>query len=258
MPSPSPPHLIYINHFKAPNEEIHTRTCPKEDRFILVTAGEFFCEWQGGRLCAQVDDLLFLPAGVELTEWNRARSNTQLTLLQCQWPDAPFTAPTKKHDRIGRLQIMIERISRSIHYTSEHGRAIQDGLFHGLIAEFLILSLNENRLHEALKAFVLDRLSLPISIAEIAKDIGYSRSHFSRKYMEETGRSPMKDVMQIRMEEARDLILHTDLPVKFIAPRVGLSSAGQLSRLFPQYFGVSIRQFRRSGLPSQADRLPSP
>jgi transcriptional regulator GlxA family with amidase domain len=46
------------------------------------------------------------------------------------------------------------------------------------------------------------------------------------------------------MEQARDLIRGTTLPLRTIAKRVGLRSEQHLSRLLRTHFGVGVRELR--------------
>lgn len=59
----------------------------------------------------------------------------------------------------------------------------------------------------------------------------------------------MEDVRRLRVEEARELIITTNLLLKEIAPLVGLSDEYQLSRLLRRYLGVSTRKLRKSEPP---------
>jgi transcriptional regulator GlxA family with amidase domain len=55
----------------------------------------------------------------------------------------------------------------------------------------------------------------------------------------------MEDVRMIRLEAARNLLLTTNLPLKAIAPRVGLGSEYHLSRLLRRHFDLGARELRR-------------
>jgi transcriptional regulator GlxA family with amidase domain len=72
-----------------------------------------------------------------------------------------------------------------------------------------------------------------------------SKFHFSRRYRQLTGLTPMEDLRQLRLEAARDLLLTTDLPLKAIAPRTGLGDEYHLSRLFRRAFGIAPGELRR-------------
>jgi AraC family transcriptional regulator len=82
----------------------------------------------------------------------------------------------------------------------------------------------------------------------LAHVAGLSKFHFIRAYTAQAGLTPMADVRAIRLDAARHLILTTDLPLKVIAPQVGLASEFHLSRLFTAHFGAGVRQLRLPGV----------
>ena len=83
-----------------------------------------------------------------------------------------------------------------------------------------------------------------IALTEIAQRGRMSRAAFIRKFKQLTGRTPMEELRLVRLGEARNLILGSDLPLKVIAERVGLNDEFQLSKLFRRYFGASPQQVR--------------
>ena len=54
----------------------------------------------------------------------------------------------------------------------------------------------------------------------------------------------MDELRRMRLNEARLMILSTTLPLKAIAPAVGIGDEYQLSKLFRRQFGISPRALR--------------
>ncbi len=86
----------------------------------------------------------------------------------------------------------------------------------------------------------------PLSLDDVARYAGMSRFAFVRKFKRLCGRTPMEELRQIRLHEARNLILSCDLPMKMIAAKVGIGDEYQLSKLFRRYFGIAPRDMRNS------------
>lgn len=84
------------------------------------------------------------------------------------------------------------------------------------------------------------------TVAALAERAGLSEAQFAREMRRLTGRSPWQEVIRIRMELARDLLLTTDYPLKLIATRVGYADAFVFSTAFKRYAGVSPLQLRRT------------
>ncbi|POF56904.1 AraC family transcriptional regulator, partial [Vibrio vulnificus] len=53
-------------------------------------------------------------------------------------------------------------------------------------------------------------------------------------------------ITALRMEKAKALLTHTDLPVQRVAEQVGYSDLSAFSRRFSRHFGLSPRAFCRA------------
>ena len=71
-----------------------------------------------------------------------------------------------------------------------------------------------------------------------------SKFAFVRKFKRLSGRTPMQDLQQMRLNQARTMMLASGLPMKAIAPVVGLGDEYQLSKLFRRHFKLSPREIR--------------
>ena len=88
------------------------------------------------------------------------------------------------------------------------------------------------------------RFADKLSLADVARHAGMSRFAFVRKFKRLSGRTPMEELRQIRLHEARNLILSRDLPMKAVAAEVGIGDEYQLSKQFRRQFGVSPSRIR--------------
>ncbi len=95
------------------------------------------------------------------------------------------------------------------------------------------------------RRYVLDALSRPIPIDELARLKGMSRSHFSHHFKRTTGLAPVQFIQRVRLEEATRLLLHTNQPVAAIAQTTGFANANHFCKVFRQRFHLSPGAFRR-------------
>lgn len=93
-------------------------------------------------------------------------------------------------------------------------------------------------------AMFREQMSTGSGVAEISDFLGYSTAHVRRLFNETTQKSPVAVFNEIRMSEARDLLLKTELEVSEIALGVGYKSLSVFSRAFKNHFGCSPQQFR--------------
>ena len=98
---------------------------------------------------------------------------------------------------------------------------------------------------------VIDRRhSEPLSLRDVARELGMTPGHLTTVVRRRTGRTVQEWIIERRMTEARSLLADTDLPISAVARRVGMSDPGYFSRLFRRTQGTSPRTWR--GRPSAA------
>ncbi|MCZ0963811.1 GlxA family transcriptional regulator [Paracoccus benzoatiresistens] len=100
------------------------------------------------------------------------------------------------------------------------------------------------RLHQVIDLMV-EKIEMPIPIAQIAAQSGFSLSSMERQFRAETGMSPGRYFQMLRLTRARDLVLGTDLDFRSIALRCGYANASALGKAYKSAFACPIRQLRR-------------
>src|SRR3546814_695641 len=78
----------------------------------------------------------------------------------------------------------------------------------------------------------------PITVAELAAEAGMSVSAFHQHFKTITAMSPLQYQKQLRLQEARRLILSAALDAASAGHRVGYDSASQFSREYSRLFGA--------------------
>ncbi|MCW3043116.1 MAG: AraC family transcriptional regulator, partial [Actinobacteria bacterium] len=79
----------------------------------------------------------------------------------------------------------------------------------------------------------------PLSLDQVARQAGYSRSHFLRAFRDAYGETPRAYLTRRRIERARDLLRSANLTVTEICHIVGFSSLGSFSARFTELVGCS-------------------
>ncbi|MUH00985.1 helix-turn-helix domain-containing protein [Scytonema sp. UIC 10036] len=83
-----------------------------------------------------------------------------------------------------------------------------------------------------------------ISIADMAKIVGYSPVHFSRMFKKTTGQTPLKYLIHHRISQAKQLLEKTELPIIEIAYQVGFNSHAYFSTQFRLVTGTTPQNYR--------------
>ena len=94
------------------------------------------------------------------------------------------------------------------------------------------------------QARMQDQLASPLSLAQLAQAAGLGVRSFTRRFRRATGMSPLQYLLQLRINEAKSLLLHTNLDINEIAWRCGWQSASLFSRQFRLRAGMSPRDYR--------------
>lgn len=89
------------------------------------------------------------------------------------------------------------------------------------------------------------RIETPPAIAAIARQVGLSPRHLETRFRQTLGISPGAFFLNLRLQEARRLILDTALPVQQIALRTGFGSQASFARAFRARFGMSATGLRK-------------
>lgn len=94
------------------------------------------------------------------------------------------------------------------------------------------------------QAYMLEHIDQAVTLESLAGVANMSKYHFSNRYKELTGYSPIKHFLNMKMEHACRLLDSTDLGVGEISRRVGYEDPLYFSRLFRKTIGSSPRGYR--------------
>jgi AraC-like DNA-binding protein len=87
------------------------------------------------------------------------------------------------------------------------------------------------------------RLGQPISIADLATELGISHNHLTRQFRAATGLAPVDFIRERRVRYAQYLMGHSTLPIKAIASQVGLGDFHSFNKAMRRVSGYSPRQW---------------
>ncbi len=89
-----------------------------------------------------------------------------------------------------------------------------------------------------------EQLASPKPLKDVALDAGLGTRSFTRRFRRATGMSPLQYAMQLRVNEAKSLLLQSNLDINEITWRCGWQSASLFSRQFRLRVGMSPRDYR--------------
>ncbi|MER8038168.1 GlxA family transcriptional regulator [Streptomyces hydrogenans] len=98
----------------------------------------------------------------------------------------------------------------------------------------------------ATREWVLHRLDEPLTLDLLARNAAVSPRTFSRRFVEETGYTPMQWLLRARVDRARELLERSELGVEQIAAETGLGTGANLRMHFQRILGTTPSDYRRT------------
>jgi AraC-like DNA-binding protein len=160
-------------------------------------------------------------------------STTDVPLLDCA------LRLTKLLDTPQDIPILAPMMIREIYYrllTGEQGEAVR---------QIATSGSNMQRIAEVIKLLKTD-FAQPMRVEDLAEQAKMSPSSFHHHFKEVTSMSPLQYQKQLRLLEARRLMLAENSDASNAAYQVGYESTSQFSREYSRMFGASpIRDIKR-------------
>ncbi len=211
-------------------------------------------------------DIIIVPAGISYSaRWDTEHSfiilGLEPTLLAhhaleaLEQDDVELVPHFVKHDPLIHgvgLAFKTELESNGL-----GGRLYTDSLITALLAYLLrnystqkpnlreyIGGLAKRKLKRAID-YINEHLAEDVSLEVIANEVEMSQSHFYSLFRQSTGLSPHQYRLKQRVEQAKELLLSSELSIADIAIAVGFYDQSHLTRHLRRLLGVSPRQLRQ-------------
>lgn len=180
------------------------------------------------------------------------------------WRAHPLLFPFQHEHRGGMLELQVPVDRRpfwdsAIESIGAELTTRRDGYRRAVLAHLTLLLIDLARMADAavddqslrgvsvvpdVLAVIDRRIAEPLSLREVADELGLSPGHLTTVVRRRTGRTVVDWILDRRMSEARMLLADTDLPVADIARRVGISDPSYFARLFRREHDATPRHWR--------------
>ncbi len=104
---------------------------------------------------------------------------------------------------------------------------------------------HDDKIIEDVQLWIADNYADENPVAGMAEKAGMPATTFSRRFRNATGRKPLDYVQSLRIEEARQLLETTEIPVAEIGDEVGYADPVSFRRLFKRRTGLTPAEHRR-------------
>lgn len=160
-----------------------------------------------------------------------------------------------KHLNLVEALVLYDQKLQPLHFAmellySESNATLREGVM-PILSHYLNTTLQSepqigghNRL-TSLFLEVEERLQFDWTIEAMCEQVHYSAPHLHRLCQAQFGKSPMQQLIYLRIKRAKNLLLNTRWPVAHIAAYVGYPNIFNFSKRFKKSVGVSPSEFRK-------------
>ena len=125
------------------------------------------------------------------------------------------------------------------------------GILYGIYAAELTAAARPyqqtRRIFSEAASYMLEHLSDPeLKVEEIAGAVSVSQVHLRRVFRAATGETPVGYMTNLRLERARNMLIHSNFSVSEVALSVGISDPFYFSRLFRAAYGLSPGAYKKT------------
>ena len=107
-----------------------------------------------------------------------------------------------------------------------------------------LMAIADAEVAEAVR-FIRQQAAKEISVADVARHVAVSRRALEQRFRTALGRSPLDEILRIRLERARQLLQETSLSIEQIANACSFSSASYLGVVFRRLTGMTPSECRK-------------
>lgn len=230
-------------------------------RAVVRPQGEYFAFDNGGSLMKWIDGLPKPTAIMTATDVDAAAVRTECRRLRLAVPQEVSILgvdcrplPARKND-IPISSVTTDMQALGFRAAEELDRLLRGGSRCGsreivIPAKGVTVRKSTSRacptahLPTDILSFIQANFTRTISVADITAGLGCSRRLAEMRFRQIDGRSIREALEDVRLENAKDLLVTGELTVAEIARRCGLGSPERLSRLFRRKTDNTIRDYR--------------
>ena len=167
----------------------------------------------------------------------------------CELSDPPLTSVAPDAVRIGYdAAVLLDKLMDSGKPPRKPILVMPSGIVTRRSTE--VLAMQDRQLSAGLR-FLREHVFQHTNVNEAARAAGLSRRAFERRFTIQVGRPPKAEIIRLRLERAKELLLETDWKLTKIAEKTGFNHGEYLHTVFTKKIGITPGKFR-----SQARRQP--
>lgn len=172
-------------------------------------------------------------------------------------PHIPFPIDQKFYQIKSRSYEYIKHRFERLYFNMRGDKSYSSYICNGILQELIGVFAQELgassiapiklKYAKTIEYFLLTNYREPIKIEQLAKLIHRSQSYTIAVFKEVMGQSPIQYIHQLRITEACNLLLTTDMTVVAISEYLGYYDTSYFSRMFKKVTSMSPKEFIKVG-----------
>ncbi|MFT3788662.1 MAG: substrate-binding domain-containing protein [Tepidisphaeraceae bacterium] len=114
-----------------------------------------------------------------------------------------------------------------------------------------VLAIDDPNIAEALR-YIREHACEPCGVRDILRYVPVARRWLERQFVKKLGRTPHEEIMRVRIDTARRLLLQPELTVADVSARCGFAVVQNFGRAFLQVTGTTPGAMRRAARSGQS------
>jgi len=143
---------------------------------------------------------------------------------------------------------LYRRVGSLDHYASlaDYRRDVEELLL--LLSDYIRSLRSAHAEHKEIRAavaYIRENYWKDLNMAMAANHVSLNYAYFGQLFKEYTGESFVSYLRRVRIEKAKELLVHTDAKVYEIAQRVGFDNVKHFNRVFKEQEGITALEYRQ-------------
>ncbi|MCI8359709.1 MAG: AraC family transcriptional regulator [Clostridiales bacterium] len=262
---PMAPRLLYTGCVKNDPDWFNTPHAHDFCEILYVADGKGEIVIDGRRYSLTTGDLIVVNPGLSHAERSDPQSPLHLIFLGVDGLEidgmgrnqlihaehSPIIQPNKYRYKLeSYFSDLIAETLNQVEYYSE--------ISHGLVTALVVLILrilhvsgqpSDGGMSEEcrkIKAYIDTHYTSDITLESLSEAAYISKHHLAHIFKQQAGVSPIRYLIERRIERAKSLLAETDMPIQEVAGMVGYADNVYFSQIFKRITGQSPSAFRRA------------
>lgn len=231
----------------------------KSEHYNFVPGSLFYCS-SGNEYLIQSTGIKLIALNFDLTQRNNMHTEIYPRIDISKETPSPLTAQETIDDnkfmnsylfveKAGNCLKMLENILHEFSTSRIFYREKCSALLKGLFTELYRCSISDTPGSMTAVSQIIDYIqenySQSLNNDMLSAVSGYHPNYLNRLFQKHTGTSIHKYILNVRLSEAKKMLLNTDYSLSYIAEKVGFNSNTHFSNYFKQTLGISPLAYRK-------------